>query len=56
MTGEGEFLAGLESLRRLVALAISPSLCAPQGAPFDDAFQKRTAMRYEDFEALVARK
>ena len=35
MTGEGEFQAGLESLRRLVALAISPSLCVPQGVPFD---------------------
>lgn len=35
MTGEREFLAGLESLRRLVALAISPSLCTAQGAPFD---------------------
>lgn len=35
MTADREFLAGLESLRRLVALAISPSPCAPQGTPFD---------------------
>ena len=35
MMGERAFLAGLESLRRLVALAISPSPCTPQGAPFD---------------------
>src|SRR4051794_35738336 len=35
MTGDRELLAGLESLRRLVALAISPSLCTAQGAPFD---------------------
>ena len=35
MTGDRELLAGLESLRRLVALALSPSLSTPQGSPYD---------------------
>jgi tetratricopeptide (TPR) repeat protein len=58
---EVAYASAARAVRRLIEQHGTSAVVAllkdlSQGAPFDDAFQKRTAMRYEDFEALVARK
>ena len=58
---EVAYASAARAVRRLIEQHGTSALVAllkdlSQGAPFDDAFQKRTAMKYDDFEALVARK
>ena len=58
---EVAYASAARAVRRLIEVRGTAALVAllqdlSQGAPFEEAFERRIAMRYEEFESLVARK